>query len=97
MLRVEPGWRGRQLYFGENLYSYLLNIVVIAISVSVVFRRWLLATNGMQKARFGLFRDLELVLRLGRERRTALLDPPFYLIRYHPNQISTTVGLGTGS
>ncbi len=89
-LRMELSWRGRQMYVGEIFDAYLLNIVIIA--VSVMFRRSLLERTGLQRSRFGLFHDLEFALRLSRGQRTAFLDLPLYLIRYHPNQISTTVG-----
>lgn len=89
-LLAEPMWQGRQLYIGRIFDSYLIHIVVIA--VSIMFRRLLTETTGLQNPRFGLFHDLEFALRLCRERRVAFLDVPVYRIRYHPGQISTTVG-----
>ena len=76
VLRAEAGCRGRQMYFGDIFDSYLLNIAIIA--VSVMFRRSLLETTGLQNARFGLFHDLEFALRLSRGQRAAFLDLPRY-------------------
>ncbi len=89
-LLAEPTWQGRQLYIGRIFDSYLIHIVIIA--VSIMFRRSLTETTGMQNPRFGFFHDLEFALRLCRDRRVAFLDVPVYRIRYHSGQISTTVG-----
>jgi hypothetical protein len=57
-----------------------------------MFRSELLRSVGAQQPRFGLFHDLEFVLRLIRNRRVAFLDVPAYAIRFHEGQVSTTVG-----
>ncbi len=69
---------------------YLTNIVVF--TNSMMFRRKILDAIGMQNPRFAFFHDMEFALRICRDHRVAFLDVPVYQIRYHPDQISTTVG-----
>jgi glycosyltransferase involved in cell wall biosynthesis len=81
-------WLGRSLYVGDIFDHYLLRTVVF--TNSILFRRELLSAVGPQARRFGLFHDLEFVLRLARLSQAAFLDVPTYKLRYHPGQISTS-------
>jgi glycosyltransferase involved in cell wall biosynthesis len=81
-------WCDRSVYIGRIFDHYLLGTVVF--TNSILFRRTLLERCGLQARRFGLFHDLEFVLRLSRLAPAAFLDVPTYELRYHPGQISTT-------
>jgi glycosyltransferase involved in cell wall biosynthesis len=81
-------WLGHSLYVGDIFDHYLLRTVVF--TNSILFRRELWSSVGPQARRFGLFHDLEFVLRLARLSRAAFLDVPTYKLRYHPGQISTS-------
>jgi GT2 family glycosyltransferase len=81
-------WRDRSVYSGHIFDRYLLGTLVF--TNSIMFRRALLERSGLQARRFGLFHDLEFVLRLSRLAPAAFLDLPTYALRYHPGQISTT-------
>jgi glycosyltransferase involved in cell wall biosynthesis len=81
-------WVGRSVYFGDIYEAYLFNVIVF--TNSMMFRRSLLETAGLQRKKFGMFHDLEFALRLCRNTRVAFVDVPAYKLRYHPDQISTT-------
>ena len=81
-------WCERSVYIGRIFDHYLLGTLVF--TNSILFRRALLEPCGLQARRFGLFHDLEFVLRLSRLAPAAFLDVPTYELRYHPGQISTT-------
>lgn len=85
-----PEWLQRRVYFGHIFHAYLLNTVVF--TNSVMFRVGVLAQVGLQEPRFGLFHDLEFVLRVCRRYPVAFIDAPTYKLRYHAGQISTTIG-----
>lgn len=89
---LPAGWgaEARGLYSGDIFDQYLMNTIVF--TNSILFRRQLLDQVGPQAPRFGLFHDLEFVLRLTRESRCAFLELPTYALRIHEGQISTTTG-----
>ncbi|MFN2309395.1 MAG: glycosyltransferase family 2 protein [Gammaproteobacteria bacterium] len=80
-------WSGRSVYIGEIYRYYLFNTIVF--TNSLMFRRSLLKTTGLQERRFGMFHDLEFALRLCRQAKAAFIDLPTYKLRYHRGQIST--------
>jgi glycosyltransferase involved in cell wall biosynthesis len=88
--RVEnaPHWVERSEYRGDLYEAYLYNIVVF--TNSMMFRRDVLATTGLQQPYFGHFHDLEFALRICRVGTVAFIDNPTYKLRYHPGQVSTT-------
>lgn len=81
-------WPRGSVHFGDIYEAYLFNTVVF--TNSMMFRRSLLETVGLQRRRFGMFHDLEFALRLCRGTRVAFVDVPTYKLRYHPEQVSTT-------
>jgi glycosyltransferase involved in cell wall biosynthesis len=85
-------WLDHRVYVGDVFEQYLLRTVVF--TNSILFRRELFAVAGPQQRRFGLFTDLEFVLRLSRLARAAFIDVPTYKLRYHPGQISTSATPG---
>jgi glycosyltransferase involved in cell wall biosynthesis len=85
-----PEWLQRRVYFGHIFDAYLMNTVVF--TNSIMFRASLLEGVGFQDPRFGLFHDLEFVLRMCRNYPVAFIDAPTYKLRYHAGQISTTIG-----
>jgi GT2 family glycosyltransferase len=85
-----PHWLERSEYRGDIYEAYLYNIVVF--TNSMMFRRSLLYTTGLQQPYFGLFHDLEFALRICRVGMVGFLDNPTYRLRYHPQQVSTTQG-----
>jgi glycosyltransferase involved in cell wall biosynthesis len=89
-LPADSTWNNRYLYTGNIFDRYLTNIVVF--TNSMMFRRKVLDVTGMQNPRFAFFEELEFALRICRDNRVAFLDVPVYQIRYHPHQVSTTVG-----
>ncbi len=89
-LPQRDAWTERFVYTGDIFNQYMLNTVVLASSI--MFRSELLRSVAAQQPRFGLFHDLEFVLRLIRGRRVAFIDVPTYAIRFHGGQISTTMG-----
>lgn len=85
-------WLDHRLYVGHLFDQYLLRTLVF--TNSILFRRELLTMCGPQQQRFGLFHDLEFVLRLSRVSAAAFVDVPTYRLRYHPGQISTSATPG---
>lgn len=89
-LPADTSWQNRCLYVGQIFDRYLTNTVIF--TNSMLFRRTLYEEVGPQCPRFGFFHDLEFALRLTRRHRVGFLDVPTYALRFHPEQISTTVG-----
>lgn len=87
---IRPDWLTRCAWFGNLYEAYLFNTIVF--TNSMVFRRELLDITGLQATRFGLFHDLEFALRLCSAAPAAFIDVPTYQLRYHPGQISSTLG-----
>lgn len=84
-------WLDHYVYFGNIYDYYLMNTIVF--TNSILFRRSLLKEIGLQDCRFGLFHDLEFVLRISKKYEIAFIDIPTYQLRYHPGQISLTKGI----
>lgn len=89
-VEFRPEWLQRRMYFGHIFHAYLLNTVVF--TNSIMFRARVLEKVGLQEPRFGLFHDLEFVLRMCRHYPVVFIDAPTYKLRYHAGQISTTIG-----
>lgn len=87
---ANPEWLNRFAYFGSIFDTYLLKTIVF--TNSIMFRRSMLSGVGLQNPRFGLFADLEFVLRMCKYYEAAFIDIPTYSLRYHPDQISTSNG-----
>ncbi|HFD31629.1 MAG TPA: glycosyltransferase family 2 protein [Gammaproteobacteria bacterium] len=87
-------WLDHYAYFGKIYEHYLLNTIVF--TNSIMFRSEILTEIGLQDSRFGLFHDLEFVLRISKKYNIGFIDIPSYQLRYHPGQISLTSGI-TGS
>jgi hypothetical protein len=87
---IHPEWLSRHIYFGHIFNTYLLKTVVF--TPSIMFRRAVLKSVGLQEPKFGFFHDLEFVLRICKHYRVAFIDIPIYKLRYHAGQISTTKG-----
>jgi len=83
-----PHWVERSEYRGRIYEAYLYDTVVF--TNSMMFRREVLATTGLQQPYFGMFHDLEFALRICRVGTVAFIDNPTYKLRYHPGQVSTT-------
>ncbi len=79
---------GETIYMGNIFDSYFQNIVVF--TNSIMFRRSILDIVGFQNSEFGLFHDLEFVLRICKLYKVAFIDVPTYKLRYHNTQISGT-------
>ena len=86
---LHPIGNGRA-YVGDIYDTYLRDMVVF--TNSMMFRRELLERAGYQSPRFGFFHDLEFAQRLCKAAPTGFLDVPTYKLRYHPGQVTTTVG-----
>lgn len=87
---ANPEWLNRFAYFGRIFDTYLLKTIVF--TNSIMFRRSMLSVIGLQNPRFGLFTDLEFVLRMCKDCAVAFIDVPTYRLRYHPDQISASNG-----
>jgi glycosyltransferase involved in cell wall biosynthesis len=74
------------IYTGNIFEIYFQNIIVF--TNSIMFRRNFLDTLGLQEKKYGLFHDLEFVLRICKHCRVAFTDIPTYKLRYHECQIS---------
>ena len=85
-----PHWLERSEYRGDIYEKYLFNTIVF--TNSMMFRREVLPTTGLQQPYFGHFHDLEFALRICRLGTVAFIDNPTYKLRYHPGQVSTTRG-----
>jgi GT2 family glycosyltransferase len=85
-----PHWLQRSEYRGDLYEAYLFNTVVF--TNSMMFRRTVLFTTGLQQPYFGLFHDLEFALRICRVGMVGFIDNPTYRLRYHPQQVSTSEG-----
>ena len=81
-------WAEKIIYYGDIYEAYLFNTIVF--TNSMMFRRTLLQTIGLQQKKFGMFHDLEFALRICKDSKVAFIDIPTYKLRYHPEQISTT-------
>ena len=81
-------WLNGNVYMGNIFNPYFQQIVVF--TNSMMFRRGILETIGLQDGRYGLFHDLEFALRICKYFKVAFIDVPTYKLRYHSKQISDT-------
>ena len=81
-------WAERKVYMGSIFDQYYQNLIVF--TPSVMFRREVLSTVGMQNERYWLCEDFEFVLRVTKYYRVAFIDAPTYKMRLHDDQISNT-------
>jgi len=84
-------WLDHYAYFGNIYNCYLMNTIVF--TNSIMFRRSILKETGLQQPKFGLFHDLEFVLRICKQYDVAFINIPTYKLRYHPGQVSITTGI----
>ena len=89
-----PHWLQRCGYRGELFDAYLFDTIVF--TNSMMFRRSLLASVGLQSTYFGHFHDLEFALRICKAGKVTFIDNPTYKLRYHVGQVSTTAGADGG-
>ncbi len=81
-----PEFGDRNIYIGNIFDAYFQNTMVF--TNSIMFRRSLLDNIGFQNSSFGLFHDMEFVLRYCKRNEIAFLDIPTYQLRFHDTQIS---------
>ena len=81
-------WAKRKIYLGNIFDAYYHNICLA--TNTIMFRRDILKSCGLQNERYWLFEEYEFALRITRHNRIAFIDVPTYKIRYHENQISGT-------
>lgn len=86
-LNIEK-WGNRKIYIGNIFDKYFQNLIVF--TNSVMFRRKILETIGMQDEQYWLFEEYDFVLRITKHYRVAFIDVPTYKLRYHSDQISST-------
>jgi len=89
------GWEDRRVYVGDVFDRYY-DEPILATN-TVMFRRGLLESVGLQHEPYWLFEDYEFVLRIAKSHRVAFIDAPTYKLRYHDDQISTTRKKPNGS
>jgi len=80
--------KGETVYMGNIFDAYFQNILVF--TNSIMFRKDILNVTGHQNSEFGIFHDLEFVLRICKFFKAAFIDVPTYKLRYHDTQISGT-------
>jgi GT2 family glycosyltransferase len=83
-------WRQRREYRGAIFDAYLFDTVVF--TNSMMFRRSLLPSIGLQDPYFGHFHDLEFALRICGAGPVGFIDNPTYKLRYHADQVSARTG-----
>lgn len=88
------GWQDGSVFNADIFEAYLFDTIVF--TNSLMFRRSLLETTGLQEKRFGMFHDLEFTLRLLKNTKAAFVDAPTCKLRCHPDQISTIRSPGGG-
>lgn len=85
-----PHWLAREAHRGRLFDAFLQDTIVF--TNSMMFRRSLLSSVGLQDPYFGHFHDQEFALRLCAAGPVAFLDNPTYKLRYHPGQVSAIEG-----
>lgn len=81
-------WEDKLIYVG-NVFERYYDELIISTN-TVMFRKDLLKTVGLQHEPYWLFEDYEFVLRIAKSHKVAFIDVPTYKLRYHDAQISTT-------
>jgi len=80
-------WEDRRIYVG-NVFERYYDELILATN-TVMFRRSILESVGLQHESYGFFEDYEFVLRIAKAYQVAFIDVPTYKLRYHDAQIST--------
>jgi glycosyltransferase involved in cell wall biosynthesis len=80
----------RKIYMGHIFDEYIKNLIVF--TNSVMLRREVLKTVGLQDEQYWLFEEYDFILRITKQYPVAFLDLPTYKLRYHVDQISDTHG-----
>lgn len=88
-------WENKKIYVG-NVFDRYFNELILSTN-TVMFRRSLLKSIGLQHEPYWLFEDYEFVLRIAKSHRVAFIDVPTYKLRYHDGQLSTTRDKSNGS
>ncbi len=81
-------WGKRRVYVGDVFDRYYDELIIS--TNTVMFRREVIDSVGLQHEPYWLFEDYEFVLRITRSHQVAFIDIPTYRLRYHDAQISTT-------
>ncbi len=81
-------WKDKKVYIGDVFDRYYNGLILS--TNTIIFRRSLLGSVGLQHEPYRLFEDYEFVLRITKSHRVAFIDLPTYKLRYHGSQISTT-------
>lgn len=81
-------WDNRNIFLG-NIYDQCFQQLLVFTN-SIMFRRDILKTIGLQDENYWMFEEYEFVLRITKYYRVAFIDLPTYKLRYHKNQISIT-------
>ncbi len=82
------GFKDRRVYIGDVFDRYYEDLIIS--TNTVMFRRGLLDSVGLQHEPYWFFEDYEFVLRIAKSHRVAFIDVPTYKLRYHGAQLSTT-------
>jgi glycosyltransferase involved in cell wall biosynthesis len=88
-------WKDRKIYIGDVFHRYYSELILS--TNTVMFRKSLLKSVGLQREQYRLFEDYDFVLRITKSHRVAFIDVPTYKLRYHGTQISSTRDKPDGS
>ena len=88
-------WEDRRIYVGDVFDRYFDGLILS--TNTVMFKRSVLDSVGLQHEPFWVFEDYEFVLRIAKSHSVAFIDAPTYKLRYHENQISTTRDKSNGT
>jgi len=80
-------WKDRKVYVGKVFERYYDELILA--TNTVMFRRSLLESVGLQHEAYRVFEDYEFLLRMAKSHHVAFIDVPTYKLRYHDDQIST--------
>ncbi len=81
-------WGDRKIYMGKVFDRYYDELILA--TNTVMFRKSLLESVGLQLEAYRVFEDYEFVLRIVKACQVAFIDVPTYKLRYHNAQSSTT-------
>ncbi|VAV83415.1 hypothetical protein MNBD_DELTA01-505 [hydrothermal vent metagenome] len=93
-LKLEK-WEDRKIYIGDVFDKYYKELILS--TNTVMFRRSLLESIGLQHEPYWYFEDYDFVLRIAKSHLVAFIDVPTYKLRYHGDQISTTWNKSNGA
>lgn len=81
-------WEDRRIYVGDVFDRYFDKLILS--TNTVMFRKSVIDSVGLQHEPYWYFEDYEFVLRIAKSHPVAFIDAPTYKLRYHKDQISTT-------